>query len=50
MFTGTIIAPYFGNIHEPWTHQSTPNFPILTDYKIFEDLRGGRGMLTVVGK
>ena len=50
MFTGTIIAPYLGNIHEPWTHQSTPNFPVLTDYKIFEDLRGGRGMLTVVGK
>ena len=50
MLTGTIIAPYLGNIHEPWTHQSTANFPVLTDYKIFEDLRGGRGMLTVVGK
>ncbi len=50
MITGTIIAPYIGNIFEPWTHQTAPNLPIMTDYKIFEDLQGGRGMLTVLGK
>ena len=50
MLVGTVTAPYVGNVHEPWRHQETPNFPILTDYKIFEDLQGGRGMLTVTGR
>ena len=47
---GTVTAPYLGNVHVPYPHLATPNYPIFTDYKIFEDLQGGRGMLTVLGK
>ncbi len=49
-FDGYVTAPLVGNVFEPWKHQSTPNFPILTDYKIFEDLQSNRGMLTVLGR
>ena len=46
-----IITPYVGRCNDFNYDQTQPcNYPILTDYKIFEDLRGGRGMLTVVGK
>jgi len=46
-----VITPYVGrccDIDYDETRQF--QYPILTDYQIFEDLQGNRGMLTVLGR
>lgn len=46
-----VITPYIGRYGDfNYDQSQTHNYPITTDYKIFEDLNQGRGMLTVVGK
>ncbi|MBR2894204.1 MAG: hypothetical protein IKC03_00915, partial [Oscillospiraceae bacterium] len=48
---GYTIAPIVGKYNDVNYDQTSPiNYPLLTDYQIFEDLSGGRGMLTVLGK
>ena len=48
---GYMVASYVGRCNDiNGDTKQNMQYPIMTDYKIFEDLQGGRGMLTVVGK
>ncbi len=45
-----ITVPIVGVQRYDFSQTDTIEYPIMTDYKIFEDLQGNRGMLTVLGR